>query len=55
MLDGMQQLLTGDTFEFDPVYLAKLYTCFDKIDPKLKEAQVNSEKSNCEDIVGHDF
>ncbi|XP_059085901.1 uncharacterized protein LOC131882685 [Tigriopus californicus] len=39
MLDAMQQLLTGDTFEFDPIYLAKLYSCFDKIDPKLKEAQ----------------
>eukprot|EP00095_Tigriopus_kingsejongensis_P008144 maker-scaffold196_size269943-snap-gene-1.33 protein:Tk08144 transcript:maker-scaffold196_size269943-snap-gene-1.33-mRNA-1 annotation:"hypothetical protein AURANDRAFT_63034" len=39
MLDAMQQLLTGDTFEFDRDYLAKLYTCFDKIDPRLKEAQ----------------
>ena len=40
MLDAMQQLMTGGG-DFDPAFLEKLYTCYDKIDPNLRLIQVH--------------
>ena len=38
MLDGMQQLMTGESTYFDTAYLGELAECWDKTDPDLIQA-----------------
>ena len=55
MLDGMQQLMTGESTYFDTAYLGELAECWEKTDPDLIQANDGAWRGLAEFFVNDGY